>query len=608
MYYRFLTWRLLGHWPWRRLAALTAVAVLALLTGSCAASPGASDRGAPEAKRGVLDLRQWNPEKNEPVALAGEWLFFWHQLVDPKAGCETTAKKPDLVRLPSRWTGQVVGGETLGATGYASYCLTLLLPPRQQPLSLFFPRAKTAAELWIDGRLAATSGTVGTNAEDSRPVRRDQVVAFSPSTRMHLVLRVSNFHFRNGGADKPLLLGSPNDIRSPLAKGGTVRSAFFVGAFLILGLYHIVLHLLRRQMVAPLAFGLLCLVMAAYELTCENNLFAAVFPFVPWAIEIRLEYTLFALSPPLAALFAQSIYPREFSRRLTVVCTALTLLFLALIWLTPILLSSQWTLLAYQGSLLPITAYAVWRMAVAVSRHRPGAHWFLIGTAVWLGTGLGDGLLLRYLPQLPNLLPYGFMALVVAHAILLAMVLSQSANQAERLSTRLLSLASEKLALEREAYRDPLTGLENRRRLDLDVQVLRERAPGDGHVSLLYLDVDDFKQFNDRYGHDVGDEILIELAQRIRQEVRGYDLSVRLGGDEFVVLLPDVDRQGAERQAQRLRQSFQEPMVLGGHELLVSVSIGIATVAADHLDLRLLLRRADADMYRHKRTERARAG
>jgi diguanylate cyclase (GGDEF)-like protein len=155
------------------------------------------------------------------------------------------------------------------------------------------------------------------------------------------------------------------------------------------------------------------------------------------------------------------------------------------------------------------------------------------------------------------------------------------------------------------ALHDPLTGLGNRVLFRERLEHALERCPRtDRDVAVLFVDVDDFKAVNDRFGHAHGDELLVALAGRLRALLRVEDTAARLGGDEFAVLLEEVaDGADAVHVAERLLDELQRPVVVSGHEVTVGASIGIATgcVAADDL-----LRNADFAMYQAKAGGRGR--
>jgi diguanylate cyclase (GGDEF)-like protein len=116
----------------------------------------------------------------------------------------------------------------------------------------------------------------------------------------------------------------------------------------------------------------------------------------------------------------------------------------------------------------------------------------------------------------------------------------------------------------------------------------------------MFLDLDHFKNINDSLGHRVGDEVLIELAARLKATVREQDTVSRLGGDEFILLLPDTDATGAAHLADKLLQAALMPFQIEQHELTVTPSIGIALYPKDGADLDALSKCADAAMYRAK--------
>jgi two-component system cell cycle response regulator len=161
----------------------------------------------------------------------------------------------------------------------------------------------------------------------------------------------------------------------------------------------------------------------------------------------------------------------------------------------------------------------------------------------------------------------------------------------------------------RSGFTDVLTGWHNRRYLQVRLAEELARARRErSQVVCLMLDVDHFKRINDSWGHNAGDAVLRELANRIDSQVRASDVAARYGGEEFVVLLPDTDATAAERLAERIRRAiaivaFDLP---GGESVTITISIGIAAVcpAADAVDLKTvgdaLLARADVALYRAK--------
>jgi len=153
--------------------------------------------------------------------------------------------------------------------------------------------------------------------------------------------------------------------------------------------------------------------------------------------------------------------------------------------------------------------------------------------------------------------------------------------------------------LRRQVTTDDLTGLPNRRALHLQAGV-RLADPQHQHQALLMMDLNGFKAVNDNLGHDIGDQLLVQVGARLSQRLRGGDLLVRLGGDEFAVLLQDALHVHALEVAGRLCAALNDPFDLDDNAVHSSVSIGIALFPDDGRDLATLLRKADVAMYKAK--------
>jgi diguanylate cyclase (GGDEF)-like protein/PAS domain S-box-containing protein len=163
-------------------------------------------------------------------------------------------------------------------------------------------------------------------------------------------------------------------------------------------------------------------------------------------------------------------------------------------------------------------------------------------------------------------------------------------------------------ALEAKINQDALTGLPNRLSLDDRLplglaQARRERC----QLAVCFIDLDEFKPINDTYGHHAGDQVLIEIARRLRQSIRGGDTAARLGGDEFIVLLTNLtDADECRQGVERLIDTITQPIVTEGGTVQVSASIGIALFPRDAQNSDELILMADQAMYNAKNSGRNR--
>ncbi|MCX7597240.1 MAG: GGDEF domain-containing protein, partial [Armatimonadetes bacterium] len=179
-------------------------------------------------------------------------------------------------------------------------------------------------------------------------------------------------------------------------------------------------------------------------------------------------------------------------------------------------------------------------------------------------------------------------------------VIAALAARAAQASELLVRLREREKELERLATTDELTGLYNRRiffeRLVAEMdRHLRYGRP----LALLVIDLDNFKQINDTYGHQVGDQVLAALGQVLREYVRTTDTVARYGGEEFAVLVPETHLEGAAVAAERLRQCVQAATLA---PVPMTVSIGVAAVPPCLPDPDALMAAADAALYQAKRT------
>ena len=213
-------------------------------------------------------------------------------------------------------------------------------------------------------------------------------------------------------------------------------------------------------------------------------------------------------------------------------------------------------------------------------------------------------------------MPFGTSARVRGAVLFTSSTTQRRWSRADRMLIEQLMLESD-LVLENAALReaeaerqcelswralhDPLTGLPNRALLDDRLTTaLRATSRQGGPVAVLFVDLHRFKQVNDRFGHELGDRVLVELADRFAAAVRPGDTVGRLAGDEFLVVLPGAHRDDAVAVAARICDVAAAPVHAGQEEVAVGASIGVAL--GDHTDdAAAVVRRADAAMYRAKR-------
>jgi diguanylate cyclase (GGDEF)-like protein len=173
----------------------------------------------------------------------------------------------------------------------------------------------------------------------------------------------------------------------------------------------------------------------------------------------------------------------------------------------------------------------------------------------------------------------------------------------------LVEIRKTESTLRHQALRDPLTGLFNRRFLDagLAQEIMRSRRRG-MPASLLILDIDHFKNYNDEYGHEAGDAVLRAIGQLLQSQVRGGDVACRFGGEEFVILMPDAPLESAKERGKQILEAIRALEIPHQRHLLpaVTASLGVAEFPSHARDAEGILQAADNALYIAKRTGRDR--
>ncbi len=154
------------------------------------------------------------------------------------------------------------------------------------------------------------------------------------------------------------------------------------------------------------------------------------------------------------------------------------------------------------------------------------------------------------------------------------------------------------------ANHDALTGLANRNLLsDRLNHAISQTARQKGQLAVLFLDLADFKDVNDSYGHDAGDGVLKRAAERLRACVRAGDTIARLGGDEFVLVLENIDgQQDIDHVVEKIKTGFEQPFNVKTHSIILRINIGSAIYPGDGTDMDTLISYADSGMYEDKRS------
>ena len=456
--------------PMKRIFPHIVVALALVWTGAFFNPAEAADHSSPVAKRGVLDLGAWNPDRDGTVPLAGQWEFYWNALLSPTDFRAAAAPAPTgWFVMPSVWNGVSVNGRKLGGDGYATFRLRFRTDRPQKKLSLHVPYGFTAYRLWIDDQLVAAAGRVDTGPQTMVPSYRTHVVHFStqgPETT--IILQVSNFMHAKGGMRNPITLGDPRQLTEKKHRS-MIRQVLVFGCLLIMSIYHLALFAFRRQDRFNLFFALVCLLFGFRAGLTGEVFLADLFPALSWNISVRLEWLGVYLGGSLAIAFVHSFFPKESSVRAYRASMGLGTVQSLIVLLAPVSLFTG--MFPAMSPLIGLMiGYSAWVMVLATVRQRSGSAVMLVSLFIAMATVINDILYANDLIHTGHYIPFGMLFFVFSQAMILATLSSRAFYRLETTNAayELEILERQRAEAEVRAYQERLEALVRQRTEALD--------------------------------------------------------------------------------------------------------------------------------------------
>ena len=265
---------------------------------------------------------------DSPQSLDGTWLVYWDTLLAPADFLLPQLLSADTVPLPRLWNNLESNGKARSGLGVATYRLQIHFDHQLDTLlGLFLPDFFTAYKLWINGKLIATNGTVGTDEATSRPHWLPMVRAIEDKqAQWDVVLQIANFQHYRGGVAESILIGPHQALADQLN-----RRFFFIylilGLFLMTGFFLLAFWFVGQQERGLLYFSLFCLVHSYYLVGSEHYPLHQLFPDLPFQLTVRLEYLSLYWSLGLYWQIANLLFPTSSVRRLTRIVTRILVVF-----------------------------------------------------------------------------------------------------------------------------------------------------------------------------------------------------------------------------------------------------------------------------------------
>ncbi|WP_336776163.1 ATP-binding protein [Paenibacillus sp. MMO-58] len=393
-----------------------------------------------QSKEGILDLTQVHVSKN-PQKLEGEWAFYWQELLSPENLQIRSARDGNndrWISVPGSWLGYRLDGQQLNGTGFATFRLVIELSEqdKNERLALRLPTIFHAYKLWVNGELLTEVGVVGKDKSSVTPQLATKLVFFQPENdRVELVMQVANFHHKRGGITKYIELGG-SDMLTVRTNLKIAAEMFITASLLVIGVYHLLLYILRRKDRATLYFGLFTMLFGIRSLLVGEHLITQWWPAVPWELQFKIEYLILCSGGYIITMYSECIFPNYVSRWFLLGSRIVTGAFCILVVVTPAIIYTK--LLLIIGVMVVLhMVYLMVGLVYAAVRRREGALIFLLVSVVALATVINDFLYYNEWSKIGNTSPLGLLVFTIAQMILLSSRFTRAASNEERIAREL---------------------------------------------------------------------------------------------------------------------------------------------------------------------------
>jgi len=408
----------------------------------------------PKASKGVLDLRNWDFEKNGNLYLDGDWEFHWKKFLSSKDFHDaekidsTEQDNIDFISVPSSWENHNVApkgnpAQIIDGNGYATYRLKFLTN-QTRGLSLHLQSMGTAYKLFINGTLMTQVGQIGTTIDTSKPEYKVHTVRVPEwkSGEYEIIIQISNFNYKQGGIWYPISIGRDSDINSTREKNLFI-DLFLTGSLLIMGLYHFGLFSVKRKDSSALWFGVICLLIAVRTLLTGECYLYTLFPHFSFNLGIKMEYGAFYLAVPFFLLYLREIFPVHTPKIPLYLIQGCSYLLLIPVLIFPPQIFTHAIQLMHIVTLLAVALGLYIFVRSIISRHE-GAKSFLLGSLVMVLSIVNDVLHTSLIIHTGHFFPIGLFIFIFSQAYLLSVRFAKAFTQVEELSVSLESKVIER--------------------------------------------------------------------------------------------------------------------------------------------------------------------
>jgi signal transduction histidine kinase len=370
-----------------------------------------------------------------PISLAGQWQFYWGQLLSPAdfATSSRSAPKGGMIAVPSSWEGQVLGanvndGKPLPYFGVATYRTQVVIPPDQvdTSLMLMMESVGSAYRVWVNGKLVGglgilATGNTTTGSQSETPQIYLNLINIIPKTgQLDIIVQVSNYSFRECGIFGDVRIDQPYATMMHVFNHYILQDLLLIGVFVVIGLYHLMIYLLHRRDSELLWLAGVCLTVSLRALLLNKLLIYSIVPGMSWSLLMHMQYSM-----KFIALFAyiqliRTIYFYDVDMTVYKISIAVTLLALTYVVITP---TSMFTLTFNIQTLIMVIILGYYFFVVGylvLVRKREGGRLNLVSMLFIIIAIIHDFYLFTNQIQSVQMVPYAILTTLLMQAMIIS--------------------------------------------------------------------------------------------------------------------------------------------------------------------------------------------
>ena len=383
---------------------------------------------------GVIDLRDAKFDASHTETLNGTWKMFFNQFIDPTQVADSENYIP--FEVPNMWGGYVSKLGVLPDQGYASFYTKVLLPENHPLMGLQIPEMSTAYQIFIDGKLVSTIGTIGKEKASSIPKTKPMVLPLQSVTNsFEIVFHISNFHHKKSGLWDTIQIGSQEAVIKRERKNYFI-AIFLSGSILIIGLYHIGLFFLQKDERSAIYFSLFALFTVLRITSTGEMVILDLFPTLSWEWRLKFDHISMYMALAFGIKFSNSLYPKEINRVAANIIFGLSFLFIIAAIITQGIINTYFVFY-FQIIILISICYLLYSVVMAIKRKRQGALVYGLGYFIVCAATIND--VLYSLNVIPSfyIMPLGVFLFFFSQAFILSVKSAKAFQTSKELSKEL---------------------------------------------------------------------------------------------------------------------------------------------------------------------------